>query len=216
MGTESPPAVPARTTCPRRQLPITGGSAGAHQRPRPLEPCEGPLAVVHRWRAVANALEWEPRSAGKRALRGNLRLVDLQVRCDESAPSAARQALQGVEAVGRPIRDLTLIASELVTNAVLYSGAPRRTRSSCGSSGPTASSGCRSWILVAPLKARESPLRSSARPVGWDCSWSSSWRAAGARNGPSATACGPRCRLATSASLSSPAPGAHPSDQLAG
>lgn len=67
-------------------------------------------------------MEWEPRSAGKRALRGNLRLVDLQVRCDESAPSAARQALEGVEAVGRPIRDLTLIASELVTNAVLYSG----------------------------------------------------------------------------------------------
>jgi anti-sigma regulatory factor (Ser/Thr protein kinase) len=51
-----------------------------------------------------------------------LRLVDLRVRCDESAPFAARQALDGLQALGRSIGDLMLIASELVTNAVLYSG----------------------------------------------------------------------------------------------
>lgn len=51
-----------------------------------------------------------------------MRLVDLRVRCDESAPSAARQALDGLEALGRTVGDLMLVASELVTNAVLYSG----------------------------------------------------------------------------------------------
>jgi anti-sigma regulatory factor (Ser/Thr protein kinase) len=51
-----------------------------------------------------------------------LRLVDLQVRCDEFAPAAARRALDALESFGRVIGDLRLIASELVTNAILYSG----------------------------------------------------------------------------------------------
>jgi anti-sigma regulatory factor (Ser/Thr protein kinase) len=48
--------------------------------------------------------------------------LTFEFRCDESAPSAARQALDGLETLGRIIGDLMLIASELVTNAVLYSG----------------------------------------------------------------------------------------------
>jgi anti-sigma regulatory factor (Ser/Thr protein kinase) len=51
-----------------------------------------------------------------------LRLVDLRVRCDESAPAAARRALDGLSAAREVIADLRLIASELVTNAILYSG----------------------------------------------------------------------------------------------
>lgn len=51
-----------------------------------------------------------------------MRLVELRIRCDEFAPAAARRALDGVEAQTRLIGDLRLIASELVTNAVLYSG----------------------------------------------------------------------------------------------
>ena len=51
-----------------------------------------------------------------------MRLVDLRVRCDESAPAAARRALGGLDAFGWVMGDLMLIASELVTNAVLHSG----------------------------------------------------------------------------------------------
>lgn len=51
-----------------------------------------------------------------------MRLVDLRVRCDESAPAAARRALDGLEEFGWVLGDLMLIASELVTNAVLHSG----------------------------------------------------------------------------------------------
>jgi anti-sigma regulatory factor (Ser/Thr protein kinase) len=51
-----------------------------------------------------------------------LRLVELRVRCDESAPAEARRALTVLDSPGWVIGDVTLIASELVTNAVLYSG----------------------------------------------------------------------------------------------
>jgi anti-sigma regulatory factor (Ser/Thr protein kinase) len=51
-----------------------------------------------------------------------LRLVDLRVRCDKSAPATARRAVSGLKAAREVIGDLRLIASELVTNAILYSG----------------------------------------------------------------------------------------------
>jgi anti-sigma regulatory factor (Ser/Thr protein kinase) len=42
--------------------------------------------------------------------------------CDSSAPRLARQALAGLDAI-KPVRnDALLVASELVTNAVLHSG----------------------------------------------------------------------------------------------
>jgi anti-sigma regulatory factor (Ser/Thr protein kinase) len=46
----------------------------------------------------------------------------MRVRCDESAPAAARRALAGFDDFGWVMGDLMLIASELVTNAVLHSG----------------------------------------------------------------------------------------------
>jgi anti-sigma regulatory factor (Ser/Thr protein kinase) len=51
-----------------------------------------------------------------------LRLIDIRVPCDERAPAAAREALAGLRVFTRKIGDLTLIASELITNAVLHSG----------------------------------------------------------------------------------------------
>jgi anti-sigma regulatory factor (Ser/Thr protein kinase) len=51
-----------------------------------------------------------------------LRLVELRVRCDESAPAEARRALIASDSPGWVMGDVALIASELVTNAVLYSG----------------------------------------------------------------------------------------------
>lgn len=49
-------------------------------------------------------------------------LVQVEVVCDRTAPSAVRQALMKLDSLGRVLADLVLIASELVTNAVLYSG----------------------------------------------------------------------------------------------
>jgi anti-sigma regulatory factor (Ser/Thr protein kinase) len=49
-------------------------------------------------------------------------LLRLDVRCDEQAPGVARAALNSLAAAGRAVTDLMLIASELVTNAILHSG----------------------------------------------------------------------------------------------
>jgi anti-sigma regulatory factor (Ser/Thr protein kinase) len=51
-----------------------------------------------------------------------MRLLSLRVPCDESAPAAARGALSELRLLGWVIGDLIMIASELVTNAILYSG----------------------------------------------------------------------------------------------
>ena len=51
-----------------------------------------------------------------------MRLVELRVRCDDAAPAAARRALIQLDPSHPVVEDLMLIASELVTNAVLYSG----------------------------------------------------------------------------------------------
>src|SRR5690242_20018170 len=50
------------------------------------------------------------------------RLVRVEVLCDRGAPFAVRQALAKLDSLGQVFDDLVLIASELVTNAVLYSG----------------------------------------------------------------------------------------------
>jgi anti-sigma regulatory factor (Ser/Thr protein kinase) len=47
----------------------------------------------------------------------------LQLPCDEEAPAAVRDALRGLHAVGWTIGDAMLVASELVSNAVVHSGA---------------------------------------------------------------------------------------------
>lgn len=49
-------------------------------------------------------------------------LVRLHVCCDRSAPSAVRAALNSVAGIGRRLDDVMLVASELVSNAVLHSG----------------------------------------------------------------------------------------------
>ena len=49
-------------------------------------------------------------------------MVQVEVLCDRAAPFAVRQALKKLDSLGRVLGDLLLIASELVTNAVLYSG----------------------------------------------------------------------------------------------
>jgi anti-sigma regulatory factor (Ser/Thr protein kinase) len=49
-------------------------------------------------------------------------LVQVEVRCDRTAPFAVRQVLRKLDSLGQVLGDLVLIASELVSNAVLYSG----------------------------------------------------------------------------------------------
>ena len=49
-------------------------------------------------------------------------LVRLHVCCNRAAPSAVRAALSSVAGIGRRLDDLMLVASELVSNAVLHSG----------------------------------------------------------------------------------------------
>jgi anti-sigma regulatory factor (Ser/Thr protein kinase) len=49
-------------------------------------------------------------------------LLALDLPCDPGAPAAVRQALADVDEAGWPVGDAMLIASELVTNAVLHSG----------------------------------------------------------------------------------------------
>jgi serine/threonine-protein kinase RsbW len=48
-------------------------------------------------------------------------LLYMSVRCDEHAPRAVRTALCRLDGLGRVLSDAMLIASELVTNAVLHS-----------------------------------------------------------------------------------------------
>jgi anti-sigma regulatory factor (Ser/Thr protein kinase) len=49
-------------------------------------------------------------------------LVEVEVLCDRGEPFAVRKVLAKLDSLGRVLGDLLLIASELVTNAVLYSG----------------------------------------------------------------------------------------------
>jgi anti-sigma regulatory factor (Ser/Thr protein kinase) len=49
-------------------------------------------------------------------------LLSLQVPCDREAPGVVREALTDVECPGWVLGDVMLVASELVTNAVLHSG----------------------------------------------------------------------------------------------
>jgi anti-sigma regulatory factor (Ser/Thr protein kinase) len=53
-------------------------------------------------------------------------LAQVEVRCDQTAPRVVRQALTTLDSLDRVLGDLLLIASELVTNAVLYSGCSER------------------------------------------------------------------------------------------
>ncbi len=46
----------------------------------------------------------------------------MEVQCDLTAPAVVRKALARMEAVQPVLDDATLIASELVTNAVIHSG----------------------------------------------------------------------------------------------
>jgi anti-sigma regulatory factor (Ser/Thr protein kinase) len=85
-------------TCQRTGLPRTGwvGAERVDRRPRG---------------------QWlSHRRGAKRSRRHHLSLP-----CDPSAPGLARHALKG-EDIGPVSEDATLVASELVTNAVLHSG----------------------------------------------------------------------------------------------
>ncbi len=49
-------------------------------------------------------------------------VLSLSLRCDEHAPSRARDALEGVAGIERVREQLRLVVSELVSNAVRHSG----------------------------------------------------------------------------------------------
>lgn len=49
-------------------------------------------------------------------------VLALEVTCDRDAPGTVRQALLDLESLGWVMGDVMLVASELVTNAVLHSG----------------------------------------------------------------------------------------------
>lgn len=52
----------------------------------------------------------------------------LDLRCDDRAPASAREAIRKLRGVGRIVGDAVLVASELVSNAVLHSGCGRSDR----------------------------------------------------------------------------------------
>jgi anti-sigma regulatory factor (Ser/Thr protein kinase) len=49
-------------------------------------------------------------------------VLSLEVPCDRDAPGTVREALLDVDSLGWVVGDVMLVASELVTNAVLHSG----------------------------------------------------------------------------------------------
>jgi anti-sigma regulatory factor (Ser/Thr protein kinase) len=49
-------------------------------------------------------------------------VLSLEVPCDRDAPGTVRQALLDLDSLGWVVGDVMLVASELVTNAVLHSG----------------------------------------------------------------------------------------------
>lgn len=53
-------------------------------------------------------------------------LLRLEVRCDERAPRVVRACLSSLHGAGRRTQDLLLVASELVTNAIMHSGCSRQ------------------------------------------------------------------------------------------
>jgi anti-sigma regulatory factor (Ser/Thr protein kinase) len=56
---------------------------------------------------------------------GCAELLSLEVPCDSNAPRVVRNALAKFDSLGWVLGDITLVASELVTNAVLHSGCAR-------------------------------------------------------------------------------------------
>jgi sigma-B regulation protein RsbU (phosphoserine phosphatase) len=49
-------------------------------------------------------------------------VLALEVHCDEAAPGVVRAAFERLDWLGALVDDIKLVASELVTNAVLHSG----------------------------------------------------------------------------------------------
>src|SRR2546421_4831717 len=49
-------------------------------------------------------------------------VLSLDLPCDRDAPGAVREALNAIDSLGWVLGDVMLVASELVTNAILHSG----------------------------------------------------------------------------------------------
>lgn len=56
---------------------------------------------------------------------GDELLLRLELRCDERAPRVVRACLSSLNGATRRTQDLLLVASELVTNAIVHSGCGR-------------------------------------------------------------------------------------------
>jgi anti-sigma regulatory factor (Ser/Thr protein kinase) len=55
-------------------------------------------------------------------MESSVEVMCLEVPCDRDAPGTVRQALLDLDSLGWVLGDVMLVASELVTNAVLHSG----------------------------------------------------------------------------------------------
>jgi anti-sigma regulatory factor (Ser/Thr protein kinase) len=55
-------------------------------------------------------------------MKGLVEVLALEVPCDRDAPGRVRQALLELESLGWVLGDVMLVASELVSNAVVHSG----------------------------------------------------------------------------------------------
>jgi serine/threonine-protein kinase RsbW len=68
----------------------------------------------------------QPQRASARTSAGAAETeLRLELRCDEHAPAAAREGVRKLSGGDCPVGDAMLVASELVTNAVLHSGCAR-------------------------------------------------------------------------------------------
>lgn len=94
--------------------------------PRAADGCVRPDGEVSRGAARPGGAM--PRSAGRpsAARPGAARPIAdlyLQLPCNDEAPATVRDALRGLHGIGWRLGDAMLVASELVTNAVVHSGA---------------------------------------------------------------------------------------------
>jgi anti-sigma regulatory factor (Ser/Thr protein kinase) len=120
--------------------------------------------------------------------RSTLDLLLLEVPCDEHAPAVVRRALAEIDQAGLPLDDGVLVASELVTNAVLHAACEterllevcarrRRDRLLISVHGPGRSGEC-----AAPDRRPDSELglwgmRIIARlSQRWGCDWPDGYR----------------------------------------
>ena len=137
--------------------------------------------------------------------RGGGMMIDVELPSTPSAPARARGALDqlGDRISAERMRDVRLLVSELVTNAVRHAGG-EAVRLVVALKGAHAC-GSRSTTPAAASSSRRRRTTRCARRAGASC-WSRSWRTAGASTTARARGCGSRWTRSPTGSWPSTSP----------